>query len=125
MKINDKPGLELLAEFQKVDIEIKILEESFLNGDLLEFFGESYSDDPLSFYTEWRFDLKFNNDFIVHHIDYGKPRIEYENFILKKLNDFYREIGDVFEVDLPFPNKMVILNEYNTKFLLLSERLLK
>jgi hypothetical protein len=121
MKIDDKPGLELIAEFQKIEIEITVKEESSINGDLVEFFGDSYSDDPLTFFTEWYFEFKFNNDYIVHNKDCSKTRFEYKDYISKEVNDFYREIGDVVEDDLPFSEKMIILNDYKTKFLLLSE----
>lgn len=120
MKIHDKPGLELIAEFQKIEINIVVLERSFINT-LVEFFGERYSDDPEAFYREWEFEVKFNNDYVVNNLDFGKTRSEYNDYILKKVNEFYREIGDVIESDSSYSEKMIILNDYKTKFLLISD----
>lgn len=121
MKIDDKPGLELIAEFQNIEIEIKVLGQSYVNGDLIEILGDEDSCDPSTLSIEWSFEFKFNNDFIVHHLDYGKPRLDYKDFIIKKVNDFYREIGDLVEKDSDYSEKMIILNDYRTRFTLISE----
>jgi hypothetical protein len=121
MRIDDKPGLELIAEFQDIEIDIKVLEKSDINGDFVKFFQDAYSDDPLTFFTEWRFELKFNKDFTVQGLDFSNPQFEYKDFISKKLNAFFREIGDVLEADSQYAEKLIFLNDYKTKFTLISE----
>jgi hypothetical protein len=126
MKIHDKPGLELIAEFQTIEIEITVLEQKFINYDFVEFFGEEDSEEPLpSHYTEWSFVVNFNNGFIVHWNDYGKYRTDYKEYIKKKENEFFREIGDIIESDIVFAEEMIILNDYKTKFSLFSKYIIE
>jgi hypothetical protein len=113
MKIADKPGEELVAEFSEVQVTVNIYDDGAFHGRLLELFVPAYmegyilnEEESAHCYVHF-FSIKFEG--------YAAPE-DYKNYIERRFNEFKRELGDLIESDESLTTKLEILENYRIEF---------
>lgn len=118
MKIADKPGEALVAEFSDVQVSINIYEDGAIYGRLLDLLLPGYSEGDIL--TDEEFDLCFRYFFSIQFEGYATPE-DYKNYIERRFNEFKRELGDLVESDEPLAARLEILENYRIEFEELKE----
>ena len=113
MKIADKPGEELVAEFSKVEVTVNIYDDGAIQGTLLDLFVPAYNEGYIL--NEEEFAECFVHFFSIKFDGYDTPE-DYKNHIERRFNEFKRELGDLIESDESLTTKLEILENYRIEF---------
>lgn len=118
----ERPGFTLLSQFENIDVVIKVYEEKDAIINKWDPYNDNnYGIDPDEEHFKWRFSLTFNKDFKVCGLEFGKERTEYKEYIKDLVEKFKVEIDRVIRSEKTYSEKMVYLNEFNTKFSIVSD----
>jgi hypothetical protein len=118
----ERPGFTLLSQFENIEVVIKVYEIK----DAIIYDWDPYDDNNYGIYPDeghlkWRFSITFNKDFKVCGLEFGKERTEYKEYIKDLVEKFKVEIDRVIRSEKTYSEKMVYLNEFNTKFSIVSD----
>lgn len=113
MKIADKPGEELVAEFSEVQVNVNIYNDGAVYGRLLDLFVPGYSDEQVL--TAEETDQCYRYFFSFQFEGFVTPE-DYKNYIERRFNEFKRELGDLIESDESLATRLEILENYRIEF---------
>lgn len=113
MKIADKPGEELIAEFKEVQVNVNIYNDGAIYGRLLDLLVPGYSEEQIL--TAEESDQCYRYFFSFQFDGFATPE-DYRNYIERRFNDFKRELGDIIESDESLASRLEILENYRIEF---------